>query len=157
MCLAARLQCMSIFLRIREWRYEDIDAWILIGLVWCSRSVLLTLHSMVAHSKQRYSQETIPHSLLLQFNNFTVDNHFQSIWFQAFLSPQRKVFPQLFSANYFGRIIHSLQKRLISCNLDFLFVRLNSSKRFREIENKMKTSLVEFSISKSPLRSCVIS
>ena len=55
MCLAARLQCMSIFLPIREWRCEDIDAWILTGLVWCSRSVLLTLHSMVAHSNQRYS------------------------------------------------------------------------------------------------------
>ena len=55
MCLAARLQCMSIFLPIREWRCEDIDTWILTGLVWCSRSVLLTLHSMVAHSNQRYS------------------------------------------------------------------------------------------------------
>ena len=36
------LYYVNNFLPIREWRYEDIDTWILTGLIWC-REVLFAL------------------------------------------------------------------------------------------------------------------
>ena len=36
MCLVA-LPCQQ-FLPIHEWRLENIDTWILTGLMWCSKS-----------------------------------------------------------------------------------------------------------------------
>ena len=76
------------------------------------------------------------------------------------------VFPQLFfdiscqkiqSANYFGRIISSLRKRLIGCYLDFLYVRVLMALRVFVKLKINENVLFEFSISKSPLGSCVIS
>ena len=68
MSLAALL-CQQFF-SICEWRCEDIDAWLLSGIMWCSRSFLFTLKQSWTRGSLRSRCLPTRQSLT---NNFAVE------------------------------------------------------------------------------------